>query len=97
VIILTLNLQSLLRSIPANEVNLPAIIVVSLDTSSHIVLRSVLRNLGSRSKNQRHVSLALNLPSLIMLLGKSGNTLKVVLPHAVTGARMATPRTNISE
>jgi glycine cleavage system protein P-like pyridoxal-binding family len=32
-----------------------------------------------------------------MLLGKSGNTLKGVLPNAVTVARMATPRPNTSE
>jgi hypothetical protein len=32
-----------------------------------------------------------------MLLGKSSNTLKGVLPHAVIVARMATPRPNTSE
>jgi len=37
------------------------------------------------------------LPSFIMLLDKSGNTLKGVLPHAVTVARMATSRPNTSE
>jgi hypothetical protein len=66
------------------QIQLPTIIVVSLGTSSHTVLRSVLRNLRLRSKIQTQVSLALNLPSLIVLLGKSGNTLKGVLPHAVT-------------
>jgi hypothetical protein len=35
--------------------------------------------------------------SLIMLLGKSGNTLKGVLPHGVTMTRMATPRQNTLE
>jgi hypothetical protein len=34
------------------------------------VIRSDIRSFGSRSKSQRQVSLALNLPSLIMLLGK---------------------------
>jgi hypothetical protein len=94
---LTLNLQSMLRSIPTNEANLLVIIVVSLDTSSQTVLRSILRNIGSRSKSQRQVSLALNLPSLIMLLCKSGNTPKGVLPHVITMARMVTPRPNTSE
>jgi len=70
---------------------------VSQDTSGHTVIRSSIRSLGSRSKSQRQVSLALNLPSLIMLLVKSGNTLKRVLPHVVTLARMATPRQNTSE
>jgi len=55
------------------------------------------QSLGSRSKSQSQVSLALNLPSLIMLLGKSCNTLKEVLPHAVIMARMATPRPNSSK
>jgi hypothetical protein len=32
-----------------------------------------------------------------MLLGKSNNTLKGVLPNAVTMARMTTPRPNTSE
>jgi hypothetical protein len=32
-----------------------------------------------------------------MLLGKSGNTLKRVLPHAITVARMATPKPNTLE
>jgi len=44
---LILNLQSLSRSILANEVSLPAIIVVSLDTSGHTVLRSDINSLGS--------------------------------------------------
>jgi len=93
---LILNLQSLSRSILANEVKLPAIIMVSLGTSGHTVLKPVLRSLGSSNKSRRQVSLALNLPSLIMLLGKSSNTLKGVLPHVVTVARMATPRLNAS-
>jgi hypothetical protein len=65
-----------------------------MGTLGHTVLRSVLRSLESRSKSQRQVSLALNLPSLIMLLCQSGNTLKGVLPHTVTMARLATPRPN---
>jgi hypothetical protein len=36
---LILNLQSPSRSISANKVSIPAIIVVSLDTSGHTVLR----------------------------------------------------------
>jgi hypothetical protein len=91
---LTLKLQSMSISISANKVSLPAITVVSQDTSGHTVIKFGIRRLGSRSKSQRHVSIALNLPSLIMLLGKSGNTLKGVLPHVVTVARIATPRPN---
>jgi hypothetical protein len=56
-----------------------------------------MRSLGSRSNSQRQVSLALNLPSLIILLGKSSNTLKGVLPHAITMTRMATPGPNTFE
>jgi len=77
---LTLNLQSLLRSIPTNKDSLHVIIVAPLGTSGHTVLRSDLRSLKLRSKSQRQVSLALNLSSLIMLPGKRGNTLKRVLP-----------------
>jgi hypothetical protein len=94
---LTLKLQSLSRSNSANKDSLLAIIVVSQDTLGHIVIRSGIRSLGSRSKSQRQVSLALNLPSLIMLLDKSSNTLKGVLPHAVAMARVATPKPNTSE
>jgi hypothetical protein len=94
---LTLKFQSLSRSISANKVSLPAITMVSQDTSSHTIIRSGIRNLGSRNKSQRQVSLALYLPSLIMLLGKSGNTLKRVLPYAITVARMVTSRPNTSE
>jgi hypothetical protein len=93
---LTLNSQSLLRSIPTNEASLHVIIVAPLGTSGHTILKSVLRSLKSTSKSQIQVSLALNLPSLIMLIGKSGNTLKGVLPHAVTVVRLATPRPNAS-
>jgi hypothetical protein len=71
VIMLTLNLQNLTRSISANEVNLPAITVVSQDTFGHAVIRSCIRSLESRNKSQRNVSLALNLPCLIMLFGKN--------------------------
>jgi hypothetical protein len=87
---LTFKLQSMSRSIPANKDRLPAITVVSQNTSSHVI-RSGIRSLRSRNKRQRQVNLALNLPSLIILLG---NTLKGVLPHAVTMTRMATPRPN---
>jgi hypothetical protein len=92
---LTPKLQRMSRSITANKDSF--IIVVSQDTSSHTVIRSGIKSLGSRSKSQRQVSLTLNHPSLIMLLGKSGNTLKGVLPHAVTMTRMATPRPNTPE
>jgi hypothetical protein len=94
---LTFKLQSLLRSILANKKSLLIIIVVSQDTSGHTVIRSDIRSLGLRSNSQRQVSLALNLPRHIILLGKSGNTLKGVLPHAITMARMATPRPNTLE
>jgi hypothetical protein len=94
---LTLKLQSLLRSISANKDSLSAITMGSQDTSGHTVIRSGIRSLGLRSKSQRQVSLALNLLSLIMLLCKSDNTLKGVLPYAVTVARMATPRPNTLE
>jgi len=43
---LILNLQNLSRSISAKEVSLPAIIVVSLDTLGHTVLRSDISSLG---------------------------------------------------
>lgn len=93
---LTLNLQSLLRSIPTNKASLHIIIVAPLGTSGYTFLRSVLKSLGSRSKSQREVSLALNLPSLIILISKSGSTFKGVLPHVVTVVRLATPRPNAS-
>jgi hypothetical protein len=85
------------RSISVNKDSLSAITVVSQDTSGHTLIRSGIRSLGSRSKSQRQVSLALNLPSLIMLFGKSDNTLKGVPPHAITMTRMATPRPNTLE
>jgi hypothetical protein len=49
----SLNLQSPSRSISANEVSLPAIIVVSLDTSGHTVLRSDICSLGSGKQSKR--------------------------------------------
>jgi hypothetical protein len=70
---------------------------VSQDTSGHIVIIFSIKSLGSRNKSQRQVSLALNLPSRIMLLGKSGIALKAVLPHAITVARKVTPRPNTLE
>lgn len=94
---LTPKLQSMSRSILANKDSLHDINVVSQDTSGHTAIRFGIKTLGSRSKSQRQVSLALNLPSLIMLLAKSGNTLKEVLLHAVTMARIATPRPNSSK
>jgi hypothetical protein len=94
---LILNLQSPLRSISTNEVNLPAIIVVSLDTSGHTVLRSDISNLGSEKQSKRQVSPALNLPSLIMLFGNNGIILKKVLPPTINVVRIATPRPNASE
>jgi hypothetical protein len=50
---LILNFQSLSRSISANEVSLPAIIVVSLDTSGHTVLRSDISSLGLGKHSKR--------------------------------------------
>jgi hypothetical protein len=94
---LTPKLQSMSRSILANKDSLPAITMVSQDTSGHTVIKFGIQSLGVRSKSQRQVSLALNLPSLIMLLDKSDNTLKVILPHAVIVARMATARPNTSK
>jgi len=94
---LILNLQNLSRSISAKEVSLPTIIVVSLDTSGHIVLRSDINSLGSGKQSKRQVSLALNLPSLIMLFGNNGIIIKRVLLHAVYVVSMATPRPNASE
>jgi hypothetical protein len=70
---LTLKLQSLSRSIPTNEVSLPAITVVSQDTLGHTVIKSGIRSLGSRNKSQWQVSLTLNLPCLIILFGKNSN------------------------
>jgi len=94
---LILNLQNLSRSISAKEVNLPAIIVVSLDTSGHTVLRSGISSLKSGKQSKRQVSLALNLPNLIMLFGNDDIILKGVLPLAVNVVSMATPRPNASE
>jgi hypothetical protein len=93
---LTVNLQNLPRSIPAKEANLHVIFVASLGTLGHIVLRSELRSLGSRSKSQRKVNMALILPSLIMILVKSGNSPKGLIPHAVIVVRLARPKSNAS-
>jgi hypothetical protein len=94
---LILNLQSPSRSISANKVSLPAIIVVSLDTSGHTVLKSDISSLGSGKQSKRQVSLALNLPSPIMLFGNNGIILKGILPYAVTVVSMATPKLNASK
>jgi hypothetical protein len=94
---LILNLQSLSKSISANEVSLPAIIVVSLNTSSHTVLRSGISSLGSGKQSKRQVSLALSLSSLIMLFGNNDIIPKGVLPHAVNVVSMVTPRPNALE
>jgi hypothetical protein len=94
---LILNLQSLSRSISANEVSLPTIIVVSLDTSGHIVLKFDISSLGSGKQSKRQVSLALNLPSLIMIFGNNSIIFKGVLAHAVNVVSMATPRPNASK
>jgi hypothetical protein len=94
---LILNLQNPSRNISANDVSLPAFIVVSLDTSSHTVLRSDISSLGLVKQSKRQVSLALNLPSLIMLLGSNGIILKRVLPHAVNVVSMVTLKPNALE
>jgi hypothetical protein len=70
---------------------------VSLGTSGHTVLRSIPKSLGSGNKSRNQVSLALNVPSLIMFLRKSDNTVKGVLPYVITVARMVTPRSNASD
>jgi hypothetical protein len=92
-----LNLQSLSRSISAKKVSLHAIIVVSLDISGHTVLRSDISSLRFGKPSKRQVSLALNLPSLIMLFGNSGIILKRILPHAITMVSMATSKLNASK
>jgi hypothetical protein len=94
---LVLNLQSHSRSISANEVSLPAIIVVSLDTSGHTVFRFDISNLGLGKQSKRQVSLALNLPSLIMLFGNNGIILKEILPYAINVVSMATSKPNASK
>jgi len=94
---LILNLQRPSRSISANEVSLPAIIVVSLDTSGHTVLKSDISSLGSGKQSKRQVSLALNLLSLIMFFGNNGIILKGILPHAITVVSMATSKPNASK
>jgi hypothetical protein len=94
---LILNLQCPSRSISANEVSLPAIIVVSLDTSVDTVLRSNISSLGSGKQSKRQVSLALNLPSLIMLFGNNGIILKGILSHAITVVNMDTSKPNASK
>jgi hypothetical protein len=93
--LLILNLQSPSRSISANEVSLPAIIVVSLDTSGHTVLKSDISSLGSGKQSKRQVSLALNL--LIMFFGNNDIILKGILPHAITVVSMATSKPNASK
>jgi hypothetical protein len=95
--VLILNLQSPSRSISANKVSLPTIIVVSLDTSGHIALRSDISSLGSGKQSKRQVSLALNLPSLIMLFGNNGIIIKGILPHSIIVVSMATSKPNASK
>jgi hypothetical protein len=94
---LILNLQSPSRSISANEVSLPVIIVVSVDTSGHTVLNSDIISLESGKQSKRQVSLALNLLSLIMFFGNNGTILKGILPHAITMVSMPTSKPNASK
>lgn len=94
---LILNLQNLSRSISAKEISLLAIIVVSLDTSGHTVFRSDISSLRSGKQSKRQESLALNLPSLIILFGNNGIILKGALPHAVYVVSMGIPMQNASE
>jgi hypothetical protein len=68
-----------------------------LDTSGHTVLKSDISSLGSGKQSKRQVSLALNLPSPIMLFGNNGIILKGILPYAVTVVSMATPKLNASK
>jgi hypothetical protein len=94
---LILNLQNLSRSISVKEVSLPVIIVVSLDTSGHTVLKFDISSLGSGKQSKRQGSLALNLPSIFMLFGNNDIILKGALPHAIYVVSMATPRPNALE
>jgi hypothetical protein len=94
---LILKLQSYSRSISANKVSLPAIIVVSLDTSGHTALRSDISSLGSGKQSKRQLSLALNLPSLILLFDNDGIIIKGILPHVITVVSMATSKPNASK
>jgi hypothetical protein len=94
---LILNLQSPSRIISTNEVSLSAINVVSLDTSGHTVLRFDICSLRSGKQSKRQVSLALNLPSLIMLFSNKDIILKGILPHAITMVSMATSKPNASK
>jgi hypothetical protein len=93
---LTLNLQNLSKSIPTNNASLHVTIVEPLGTLGHTILGSELRSLGSKSKSQRKVNLALILPSLIMPLGKSGNSPKGLIPHAIIVVKQATRKSNAS-
>jgi hypothetical protein len=95
--VLILNFQSLSRSISANEASLPTIIVVSLDTSGHTAIRFDISSFRSKKQSKRQVSLALNLPSLIMLFGNNGIVHKGILPHAITVVSMATSKPNASK
>jgi hypothetical protein len=94
---LILKLQSSSRSISANEVSLLAIIAVSLDTSGRTALRFDINSLKSRKQSKRQVSLALNLPSFIMLFGNNDIILKGILLHAITVVSMATSKPNASK
>jgi hypothetical protein len=71
--------------------------VVSLNTSGHTVLKSNISNLGSGKQSKRQVSLALNLPSLIMLFDNNDIILEGVFPLPVNVVSMATPKPNASE
>jgi hypothetical protein len=70
---------------------------VSQDTSGYTVLRSDISNLGSGKQSKRLLSLALNLPSLIMLFGNNGIILKGILPHAIIVVSKATSKLNASK
>jgi hypothetical protein len=84
---LTLNLQSLSRSIPTKEVCLPAITAASSVTFELTVHRSILRSLESKSESQRKKDQALDLSRLNILLGNSSNTPTDLILLAVSVAR----------
>jgi hypothetical protein len=90
--VIMLKLQSLSRNISANKDSLPAITMVSQDTSGHIVIRSDIRSLGSK-KQEPKTGKSSSKPSKPHHASRQ----KRQYPHAVTMARMATPRPNTSE
>jgi hypothetical protein len=69
----------------------------SQPTCYHCGVSEHISNLGSGKQSKRQLSLALNLPSLIMLFGNNDIILKRILPHAITMVSMATSKPNASK